>query len=33
MKGVAACHRGPEISHLFFANNSLISYRAKREDC
>ena len=33
MKRVAACHRGPEISHLFFVDNSLISCRAKREDC
>ena len=24
MKGVVACHRGPKISHLFFADNSLI---------
>ena len=24
MKGVVACHRDPKISHLFFADNSLI---------
>lgn len=33
MKGVVACHRGPEISHLFFVDNSLVSCQTKREDC
>ena len=33
MKGVAACTRGPEKSHLFFADDSFIFCRATREDC
>ena len=33
MKGVVACTRGPKISNLFFANDSLIFCRATREDC
>ena len=33
LKGVAACPRGPAISHLFFVDNSLIFCQAMREDC
>ena len=33
LKGVEACLRGPTISHLFFAYDSLIFCRATREDC
>ena len=32
MKGVVACLRDPEISHLFFADYNLIFCRAIRED-
>lgn len=32
LKGVAACLRGPAVSHLFFANDSLIFCRVTRED-
>ena len=31
--GVAVCHRGPKISHLFFANDSLIFCRGSMEEC
>ena len=33
MKGVVACPRDPEISHLFFANDNLIFCQAITEDC
>lgn len=33
LKGVAACARGPEISHLYFANDSLIFCRATTNEC
>ena len=33
LKGVAVCHGAPCISHLFFANDSLIFYRATLEEC
>ena len=32
LKGVATCQGAPEISHLFFADNSLIFYKATGED-
>ena len=31
--GVAVCRGSPKISHLFFANDSLIFCRASLEDC
>ena len=33
LKVIAACQGAPEISHLLFADDSLIFYRATREDC
>ena len=33
LKGVATYPLGPQISHLFFANDSIIFYQATREDC
>ena len=33
LKGVVACQGAPGISHLFFANDSLIFCKATREDC
>lgn len=33
IKGVVAYARGPNISHLFFADDSLIFYRATFEEC
>ena len=33
LHGVAACKRGPSISHLFFANDNLIFCKASLEEC
>ena len=32
MKGVSVCRGGPTLSHLFFANDSLIFYKASLEE-
>ena len=33
LEGVAICHGGPKLSHLFFANDSLIFCKASLEEC
>ena len=33
LKGLIACQRGTKISHIFFANDSLIFCRAIKEEC
>ena len=33
MKRISICRKGPELSHLFFADDNLIFYRASLEDC
>ena len=33
LQGLTACQRGPKISHIFFANDSLIFCRAIKEEC
>ena len=33
LQGVAVANRGPKVSHLFFANNSLFFCRAIKADC
>ena len=33
LKGVAVCKGAPRVSHLLFANDSIIFYRASVEDC
>ena len=33
MEGISVCRRGPSISHLFFADDSIIFYKASMEEC
>ena len=33
IKGVSICWNGPKLTHLLFANNSLIFCRAKEDEC
>ena len=33
LEGIAVCHRGPKLSHLFFANDSLIFCKATILEC
>ena len=33
IQGVAICQNGPRVSHLFFANDSVLFCRAKEEEC
>ena len=33
LEGVSVCHGGPKLSHLFFANDSLIFCKASLEEC
>ena len=33
IRGVSLCRNGPKLTHLLFADNSLIFYRAKEEEC
>lgn len=33
LRGIAACPHGPQISHLFFASDSIIFCQATREEC
>ena len=33
LKGISVCREGPELSHLFFANDSLIFCKASMENC
>ena len=33
IRGVSLCHNGPKLTHLLFANDSLIFCRAKEEEC
>ena len=33
LKGISICRGGPELSHLFFGDDSLIFYRVSMEDC
>ena len=33
MDGIAVCRRGPQVSHLFFVDNSIILCKAAREEC
>ena len=33
VRGVSLCHNRPKLTHLLFADDSLIFYRAKIEEC
>ena len=33
MEGIAVCHGGPKLSYLFFADDSLIFFKASLLDC
>ena len=33
IQGVAICRNGPRVSHLFFADDSVLFCRAKEEEC
>ena len=33
IQGVAICRNGPRVSHLFFADDSILFCRAKEEEC
>ena len=33
MEGISICRGGPRISHLFFADNSIVFYKASTEEC
>lgn len=33
INGVSICCNGPKVSHLFFANDSVLFCRAKEEEC
>ena len=33
LEGIAVCHRGPKLSHLFFADDSLIFCKATILEC
>lgn len=33
LEGIFVCKRGPKLSHLFFANDSLIFYKVTLSDC
>ena len=33
IQGVSICWNGPKLTHLLFANDSLISYKAKENEC
>ena len=33
IRGVSLCRNGPKITHLLFADNSVLFYRAREEEC
>ena len=33
IQGVAICRNGPRVSHMFFADDSVLFCRAKKEEC